>query len=203
MRRRISTLAGATAGALLLAGCGSGAQPSASRSDTPAPTSASTPTHSSAPSASSSRSTSAAVSGPAFMTMGMSGKGASGATVRSIRVAKHEGYDRLVVDLDGRAPAWRASYQLRFFQDGSGAPVPIRGVSGLQVVLQAQGHDQNYRPTYTGPRISRSHLPTLKEWAVTGDFEGQFTLGLALNKRAAYRVFSLSNPTRLVIDVQH
>ncbi len=36
-----------------------------------------------------------------------------------------------------------------------------------------------------------------------GDFEGVVTFGLGLRERAGFRVFNLSNPTRIVVDVGH
>jgi hypothetical protein len=124
--------------------------------------------------------------------------------VVGLRYAAHPRFDRVVVDLDGAVPSGRLGYRRHFTYDGSGAAVPILGRSGLQLTLfPAQAHDDAGHSVYTGPMIARPRLRTLKALALTGDFEGQVTFALALTHRARYRVFELSSPTRLVIDVKH
>ena len=124
--------------------------------------------------------------------------------VVGLRYATHPRFDRVVIDIRGRIPGYRATYQRRFYYDGSGAEVPILGRSGLQVVLfPAYAHDADGDNLYTGPRIARPRFRTLKALAFTGDFEGQVTFAFALTHRAPYRIFSLNDPQRLVIDFKH
>lgn len=124
--------------------------------------------------------------------------------VIGLRYATHPRFDRVVIDLRGRFPGYRATYQRTFTYDGSGAPVPIQGRSGLQVSLSpAYAHDASGANLYTGPRIARPRFRTLKALAMTGDFEGQVTFAFALTHRAPYRIFRLSDPQRLVIDFKH
>ncbi len=123
--------------------------------------------------------------------------------VLDLRYARHAGFDRVVIRVQGRIPGYRATYQRRFSYDASGLPVPIRG--GLQVVLgPAYAHDGQGRNLYRGPRLVRVGLPALKAIALTGDFEGQVGFALGLQpRRTPYRVFRLHDPQRLVIDVRH
>lgn len=206
-RRTLTALSAAFAAALVLSACGAsndGASNDAEQagsSPAPDPTTASaTPS----PSDDSSDDGSAA-GGPAFVTAESSGEGAStGVMVRDIRVGANDGYDRVVIDLEGDAPAWTAQYQRDFVQDGSGEPVELRGESGLLLVMQAAGHDEDYNPVYEGEQEIRTgdDFDVLEGLTVTGDFEGQFSIGFALDDQAPYRVFSLSNPSRLVVDFQ-
>lgn len=124
--------------------------------------------------------------------------------VVGLRYAAHDRFDRVVIDVRGRIPGGRAHYARRFHYDGSGALVPIRGRSGLALTLQpARAHDRDGTNVYTGPRLARPHLETLKALAITGDFEGTVGFGFALTHRAAYRVLFLHHPQRLVIDFRH
>lgn len=196
--RRTSMIALLSATALALSGCqqDSGPSPGAGSSGSNA-----TPSESPSPS----QSTPPAPSGPPFVSGPSSGEGgALGATmVKRIRSGSHNGFDRVVIDLNGPAPSWQADYVDELVQDGSGEPAPIQGTANLQVIVQAAGHDDMGNPVYRGRQVARPGLPTLQAWAVIGDFEGQFTVGLALESQADYRVFTLKNPTRLVIDVKH
>ncbi len=191
-------LVGLSAVTLVLTGC----------QDNPTPPAASPTTDatSAAPSESPSSSPSAEPSGRPFTTEPSDAEGSDlgSTTVSRIRSGSNQGFDRLVLDLKGPAPAWQAEYVDRLVNDGSGEPAPINGVRNLLVVVQATGYDVNTGdPVFQGPNVARPRLTTLKAWSVTGDFEGQFSVGLALNSDAPYRVFALTKPSRLVIDVQH
>lgn len=205
-RRTLTALSAAFSATLVLSACGaSDDAEQAGSSPSPEPTTASaTPTSAPSPTDDAGDDDSAA-GGPAFVTTESSGDGAStGVMVRDIRVGANDGYDRVVIDLEGDAPAWTARYQRDFVQDGSGEPVELRGESGLLLVMQAAGHDQDYNPVYEGEQEIRTgdDFDVLEGLTVTGDFEGQFSIGFALDDQAPYRVFSLSNPSRLVVDFQ-
>ena len=123
--------------------------------------------------------------------------------VLDLRFAAHPDFDRVVIDLRGPAPQVRDGRSRRFFFEGSGKPVPIRGAAGVFLSITASGHDAAGNNLYAGPRIARPRFDTLKALAITGDFEGQVTFAFALRHRADYTVRHLTAPSRLVIDFQH
>lgn len=124
--------------------------------------------------------------------------------ILDLRFATHPRFDRVVIDVQGRIPSWRTGYRRTFHYEGSGEVVPIRGRSGLQLVLSpADGHDRAGHSVYDGPRIARPGFRTLKAVAMTGDFEAHVVFALALRHRAPYRIFWLHDPQRLVVDVRH
>jgi hypothetical protein len=124
--------------------------------------------------------------------------------VVGLRYATHAHFDRVVIDIRGAIPGGRTHYAKRFFYDGSGEPIPIKGASGLWVSLSpARAHTLSGDNLYTGPRIARPHFDTLKALAFAGDFEGHVSFAFALTHRARYRVFWLHDPQRLVIDFKH
>lgn len=124
--------------------------------------------------------------------------------VVDLRFAAHRGFDRVVIDIEGRIPGDTVRYGRHFTYDGSGNPVPIHGKAGIKLALfPAYGHDRDGTNVYDGPRIARPHLDTLRALALTGDFEGQVSFAFALTHRADYRVFRLHDPQRLVIDFRH
>jgi hypothetical protein len=46
-------------------------------------------------------------------------------------------------------------------------------------------------------------VPNLRQVKPSGDFEGVVSFGLGLRRRTGFRVFRLSGPARVVIDVAH
>jgi hypothetical protein len=90
------------------------------------------------------------------------------------------------------------------YQDGSGAPVPLRGPAMLRVILQgAAAHDEAGSSTMRTAATWTPEYPTLRQVRPAGDFEGVITSGLGLRDRVGFRVFGLANPTRVVVDVAH
>jgi hypothetical protein len=129
--------------------------------------------------------------------------------VTNVRTGRHACFDRLVVDLRGRAPGYDVRYVSNVYQDGSGFLVPLRGGAKLQIIVKAPAYD-DYRTTYA-PSNKRelsnvSGYSTFRQVAYAGSFEGQTTIGLGVRARLPFRVFTLAGPgsnSRLVIDVAH
>jgi hypothetical protein len=104
----------------------------------------------------------------------------------------------------GKAPGYRVGYVRTLREDGSGRVVDLRGPASLQITLTpANAHDDNGNPTLRTPSRKRWFYPEIKEYALIGDFEAVVTVGVGLAHREPFRVFTLSNPTRIVVDVKH
>jgi len=124
------------------------------------------------------------------------------ATVSSVRVAHHDGYDRLVFEFASSASGAIPAYQLtpqassRFTRDASGQPVTLEGSAGIRAV---------FRNTNVAGGVAadiKAELPAIREVANTGDFERVTSYGIGLASAACFRVAELSGPSRVVIDVQ-
>jgi hypothetical protein len=123
-------------------------------------------------------------------------------TVAAIRVAHHDGYDRLVFEFGPSAAGAVPQYELTrqssatFIRDASGQPVKLEGSAGIRTVLRnsdiAGGVASDLKP----------RLPEIREVANIGNFERVVSYGVSLSTPACFRVLELSGPTRLVIDVQ-
>lgn len=125
----------------------------------------------------------------------------------AVRTARHEGYDRVTFEFDGPAPGYQVQYiDGPILSDGEGAPVPVDGEAHLQVRMEpASGYDLDAdAPTYTGPTVvSGTDTAEIVEVVRTGDFEAVLTWVIGLNDRVDFRVDTLTDPTRLVIDVRN
>ena len=53
------------------------------------------------------------------------------------------------------------------------------------------------------PSTLTPRCPNLLQVKKTGDFEGTVSFGLGLRRMTGFRVFRLTDPTRVVIDVAH
>src|SRR5438309_8496958 len=125
--------------------------------------------------------------------------GAAG-TVYDVRVAHHDGYDRLVIGFPtaNSMPQYQLNRQTtaHFVRDASGQPVTLSGSAGIRVVLH------NADVVSGAPADLKPNLPEIREVAQIGNFERVVSYGVGLSTPACIRVLELSGPTRLVIDVQ-
>jgi hypothetical protein len=124
--------------------------------------------------------------------------------VAGVRVGLHTeegGFDRFVIEFTGtQIPHWEAIPKsgATFFKDPSGMPITLEGGAGIKLVV---------RPikmgSYTGSPDFDPEFPQLAEAFQLGDNEGVFSWGLGLERQSCKRIFMLSGPTRLVVDVPH
>jgi hypothetical protein len=123
------------------------------------------------------------------------------AYIDAVRTGTHTGYDRITIEFQNGQPS---SVELRpqnnstFTNSPRGDNVTLAGSAGLLVIIQ--GADEH--TAYSGPIDFKTNYPVLLEARQMEDFEGVVQWGLGLSKSACYRAFFLTNPTRLVIDIQ-
>jgi hypothetical protein len=129
-----------------------------------------------------------------------------------VRAAEHPCFDRLVLDVAGRAAG---GYDVRYVptvrREGSGRAVPLRGAADLQIVVRAPSYDPEtgepvYRPARPTELVPTGGMRTFRQVADAGSFEGQTTIGLGVRARLPFRVTALQGPgtgSRLVVDVAH
>ncbi len=126
-------------------------------------------------------------------------------TVVSARAARQDGYDRVVLELAGReagAPGWRVEYVDEATQDGSGRRVEVAGKAVLRVVVTGVGYPFDTGQEEASTDLFPKDTAVVREVDLQATFEGQFTAFVGLDSRAPFRVFRLSNPARLVLDVR-
>ncbi|NUW40899.1 AMIN-like domain-containing (lipo)protein [Nonomuraea rhodomycinica] len=125
------------------------------------------------------------------------------AVVTGVRAGRHEGFDRVVVDLKGGMPGYTVRWVDELEQDGSGKPLDLRGHPCLYVLLTpAQAHTDDGTPTWTGTPLTQP-LGNVSRILRAGDFEGRVSAGIVAGSRTPFRVREYTRPDRLVIDVAH
>jgi hypothetical protein len=145
----------------------------------------------------------AALGLPPFTTAPKTSAGGGGqAQLFAVAVGCHRSFDRLVIRATLATPGYDVRYVTRIVADPSGNPVSLLGTKRIRVILRhARGHTSggaNLLPSVLTPRC-----PNLRQVKRAGDFEGVVSFGLGLRRKTGFRVFRLTSPTRVVVDVAH
>lgn len=125
--------------------------------------------------------------------------------VTDIRVGHHDGFDRVVFELGGTGtPGWRVEYVDEPIDDGSGNLATVDGDAYLQVMISGSGYPTDTGvEEYTEPNPVRADDGEIEEVLLRGVFEGYTQAFVGVDdERRPFRVFSLENPTRVVVDVR-
>ena len=140
---------------------------------------------------------------PPFTTAPKSSPGSGGqAELFGVTTGCHPTFDRLVIRARFGIPRYDVRYVKRIVADGSGRPVALRGTKRIRVVIRnARGHTQG--GTNLLPRVRTPLCPNLRQIKTAGDFEGIVSFGLGLRRKTGFRVFRLTGPTRIAIDIAH
>jgi hypothetical protein len=140
---------------------------------------------------------------PPFSTAPEHAPGSGGqAQVSQLRVGCHATFDRFVVRARFGTPRYDVRYVKRIVEDASGKTVHLLGKKRIRIVLRnSRGHTQGGKPLLT--HVTTPLCPNLRQVKVAGDFEGVVTFGLGLRHKTGFRVFRLTGPKRLVVDIAH
>jgi hypothetical protein len=148
---------------------------------------------------------SAAFGLPPFTTLAKSSPSGTVAQAQlaSVTAACRATFDRLVFRFRFGIPGYRVRYVAQVVKDPSGLPLSLPGNAKLQITFQnARAH------TAAGgalpiPSVLTPSCANLLKLKKAGDFEGVVSYGAGIDHRAGFRVFRLSSPTRVVIDIHH
>lgn len=122
-----------------------------------------------------------------------------------VRVGTHDGYDRLVIEFTAGTPALTLQEdEPPYEQDASGFPLDVEGERVLRLTLpNGTAAGESEQPTYDGPLNFDPGFPVLVDVVHGGDFEAQTTWFIGLARDSCVRVTLLTDPDRIVIDVEH
>ena len=124
------------------------------------------------------------------------------AFVSAVRTGSHSGYDRITIEFGNGVPH---DVQISAPNGGttitmspSGQQATLRGDHGILITI----HGSDLHTSYSGSTDIVTGDPTIAEVRRVQDFEGVVQLGLGVNGAGCYRASWMTNPDRLVIDVQ-
>ena len=127
-----------------------------------------------------------------------------GLTPTGVRVGAHDGFTRVVVDLEGEGePGWFTAYTDDPRQQASGYPVEVEGNTFLNLGIEGT-------PWPSTPELEERYMKpgvtpgtgVVSEVVYTTSFEAQTQLIIGLQKKTPYSVTFLEDPKRLVLDFQ-
>ena len=125
-------------------------------------------------------------------------------TVRDIRLSRQDGFDRVVFDVGGAGtPGWNVRYVDAASSQGSGKAIDVAGSAVLQVSITGAGYPYDTGvPEYSahGP-LTSGDTKVVTEVVFDATFEGTTTSFVGARTKAAFRVYLLQNPTRVVLEV--
>jgi hypothetical protein len=127
-------------------------------------------------------------------------------TVTDLRIGRHEGFDRVVFEVDGTGlPGWDVRYVDEPLGQGSGLPVEVEGSAYLQVDITGVGlpDDTGVEP-YDGPNpLAVGATEVVTEAVIDSTFEGITQAFVGTTERVPFRVYLLEDPARVVLEVVH
>jgi hypothetical protein len=119
-----------------------------------------------------------------------------------MRVGKHDGFDRVVFEMNGTLPKWYVTYEKPPFETYGDQYIKLRGKAFIHVSLYMVGYSDEDRKANEKleRRQNKMNWPMIREVKTSSFFEGEIEYLIGLKKRTPFRVLALSNPTRLVVD---
>lgn len=127
------------------------------------------------------------------------------AQITDVRVGTHDGYDRVVFEFASGLPdAVIEGVLPPLYADPSGLEIDIAGSAFLRVTMHgASKVSPEGGLTYSGSTDFHSGFDRVAQLVEGGDFEAVSTWYLGLNGAGCFRVLTLPDPSRLVIDIEH
>lgn len=127
-------------------------------------------------------------------------------TVSDIRVGRHDGFDRVVLEVGGEGrPGWDIRYVDEASSQGSGDPVEVAGDAVLQLTVTGAGYpyDTGVEEFPMAETVSAPDTEVVTEVAFDGTYEGTSVVFVGTQARAPFRIYLLEGPTRVVLEVAH
>lgn len=124
------------------------------------------------------------------------GKMTDGLDVRTVRWHKHKGYERLVFDIY----AWDGVF--------GDKPYQKTNETGVYQIGKEEGGSLSLDGELSGYRAFSAKMPYLnkskliKKMQVFPNDENSFLFTFTLKSPASYKVFTLKNPARIIIDIK-
>jgi hypothetical protein len=196
---------------LPLFGINTGIGPFASQSPSPSASAAPSTSASAIPSASAAVTPTATPTAPdegwiCGLPVTLAATGGVVAHTTDVRVGTHVGYDRIVFEyLEDGTPAFEMrTARPPFTQDASGLPMSVNGSPVMQITLNgATKLADDGSLTYTGDTEFEPGFAQLVHLIERGDFEAVNSWYVGFNGGDCIRAAVLTDPSRIVIDLQH
>jgi len=122
--------------------------------------------------------------------------------VVGVRVGAHEGFDRVVVDLEGDGdPGWFADYTSTPMQETVGQPLQVAGNFFLNINVDGTVYPFELGKDNDVPVTMAGDTGNVIDVISAGTYEGRSQIVVGLRSELPYSVQVLENPKRVVVDI--
>lgn len=126
--------------------------------------------------------------------------------VTGVRVGAHEGFDRVVVDLEGEGdPGWFVDYTATPIQETAGQPLKVAGNAFLNINVDGTVYPFELGKDHgEGSQVEvqmAGDTGNVVDVISAGTYEGRSQIVVGLRSELPYSVQILENPTRVVVDI--
>lgn len=122
--------------------------------------------------------------------------------VVGVRVGAHEGFDRVVVDLDGDGdPGWFVDYTSTPMQETVGQPLQVAGNFFLNINVDGTVYPFELGKDNDVPVTMAGDTGNVIDVISAGTYEGRSQIVVGLRSELPYSVQVLENPKRVVVDI--
>ena len=135
--------------------------------------------------------------------------GAPDARLVDVRTGSHLGFTRVVWEMDGSTgtPMYQVGYTPGPFVNMGEFTIPVTGTAFLHVIFfPGMRHDitdpNDIIQTYLGPEVINVGVGSVQQVVFIEDFEANMEWAIGLTGQQEFKVFTMENPTRLVIDIE-
>jgi|ERR1700730_5740096 len=129
--------------------------------------------------------------------------------LKVVHVAKHNGFDRTIFEFQGPLPDYNIQYLATPFyvnEDESKERIRIAGRAFIEAgfyFIRADETQLNLAQAAGFSPKGKLRMPSLRQLADRGVWEGGYDFVLGIKARQPFRVSELTNPSRVVIDIKH
>ncbi|MFD9705421.1 hypothetical protein [Lentzea sp. NPDC059081] len=125
------------------------------------------------------------------------------AHLTSIVTSKHDGFERIELMMD-RLPTQSLVQEVdEVWHCAKDVLIPVGGQKFIRTTHFSAAMSDNFKPTYTGPRLFAPEGLTNVKGVALCDFESMLYVSVGFDDvSSTYEVQALTNPTRVVIDIR-
>ncbi len=119
-----------------------------------------------------------------------------------VDLGRHGTYGRVVVEVaDGGHAGWRAEYVDEAIEQGSGQTIDFEGDAILRLTLSNMNFPTGSELDQVEPGTRYDGVGDISEAYVGTTFEGLTQVFVGVSAETPFRVFSLDDPERIVLDI--
>lgn len=125
-------------------------------------------------------------------------------TLVDVRAGTHKNVDRVVFEFEGKGkPGWHTRYVGQAFHMASGHPMDVASDNNLEVMIHGTPMGNPWPDSLMKTGLMGKAAGHIQNITNGGAFEGESQFFISLDEKRPYTVYTMKNPTRLVVDFKN